>query len=125
MPEDEKSLTWIVVAAALVVVVFGWGFLAGSYAGAHETALSEMSADEFRGLDARALARPRRSIIAAFVGNSLEQLPNMPTVISWHFANRMWLPMTIGIVMLGVIGGGLVLKKVEQNLAQPKHRRRR
>ena len=36
MAEDEKPLTWIVMAAAIFVAIFGWGFLAGSYAGAHE-----------------------------------------------------------------------------------------
>lgn len=124
MAEAEKSVTWIVVAAAIFVAVFGWGFLAGSYAGANATLMSEMNDDELQDLDTRLPARARRGAISAFIGNAIEQLPNMPAVVSWHFSNRVWLPILIGVAMLGVIGGGFALKKVEQNLSQPKHRHR-
>ena len=132
MAEDEKSLTWIIIAAAIFVVVFGWGFLAGSYAGAHATPMSDMTADEMQELDTRGssrarrgASRARRGAVRAFIGNSIEQLPNLPAVISWHFSNRIWLPILIALAMLGVVGGGFALRKVEQNLSQPKHKRRR
>lgn len=104
MAAEEKSLTWIVVAAAVFVTVFGWGFLAGSYAGAHATPMSEMNADELQDLDTRGPARARRGAISAFIRNSIEQLPNMPAVVSWHFSNRVWLPILIVLAMPGVIG---------------------
>jgi hypothetical protein len=35
MAESEKSVTWVIAAVMLTIAVFGWGFLAGSYTGAH------------------------------------------------------------------------------------------
>ncbi len=125
MAEEEKSVAWIVVAAAILVVVFGWGFLAGSYAGAHSPSIGEMSEEERESLETRAPARARRGALAAFIGNSIEQLPNLPAVVSWHFSNRIWLPILIMLAFGGVISGGFVLKRVEQNLNQPRHQRRR
>jgi hypothetical protein len=125
MAEEEKSLTWIVVAAAVFIAVVGWGILAGSYAGAHATSISDMSADELQELDTRSPTRARRGAVSAFVGNAIEQLPNLPAVISWHFSNRIWLLILIGLAMVGVVGGGFALKRVEENLSQPKHKRKR
>ena len=124
MDQSEKSVTWIVVAASILVLAMGWGFLAGSYSGAHARAVSEMSDDELDELKIRHRQRRRRSAVATFVAKSIEQLPNMPAVISWHFSNRIWLPILILLALAGVIGGGFVMKKVEQNLNQPRNKRR-
>ena len=124
MVEGEKSIAWIVVSAAMLVAVFGWGFLAGSYAGAHAKPMSEMSDDELEALELRRLPTARRTGPAVFLENAIEQLPNFVTVVSWHFANRIWLPILIGLAMAGVVGGGFALKKVEQNLSQPRRKRR-
>lgn len=124
MAGDEKSVTWILVASVVFVVVVGWGFLAGSYAGANATPMSEMSEEELQDLDGGGLRHSKRSAVAAFVTNSIEQLPNLPTVVSWHFANRLWLPILIMIALVGVVVGWVVLKRVEQNLNQPRHRRK-
>ena len=125
MANGEKSLIWIVAAAGLFVAVLGWGFLAGSYAGAHSTALSEMSEEEVEALEQDHNPGSRRGAVSAFVGNSIEQLPNLPSVVSWHFSNRIWLPILIALAMLGVVGGGFALKKVEQSLQSPASKRRR
>ena len=121
---QEKSITWIVIAAAIFVLVLGWGFLAGSYTGAHAPAIDEMSDDELQDLKSRHRRQAGRSAIVTFVATSIEQLPNMPSVISWHFSNRIWLPVLIALALGSVVGGGFVLKKVEQNLNQPRGRRR-
>lgn len=123
MAEGEKSIAWIVVSAALLVVVFGWGFLAGSYAGAHARPMSEMSEHELETLEIRGVSRARGAAPVVFLENAIDQLPNFVTVVSWHFANRVWLPILIGLAMAGVVGGGLALKKVEQNLSQPRRKR--
>lgn len=124
MADDGKSLTWIVVMVMLGIAVFGWGFLAGSYAGAHSPKLSEMSADETEDVDTRSLRSARRGAVAAFVGNGLEQLPNLPAVIAWHMSNRIWLPILILVLEVGAVIGAYAMKKVENSLEKPKQRRR-
>ena len=124
MADDQKSLTWIVVMVMIGIAVFGWGFLAGSYAGAHSPKLSEMSADELEDVDTRSQRSARRGAVAAFVGNALEQLPNLPAVISWHMTNRIWLPIAIVVLEVGAMVGAYALKKVESALEEPKQRRR-
>lgn len=123
MAEGEKSIAWIVVSAAMLVAVFGWGFLAGSYAGAHAKPMSEMSEDELETLELRRLLMARRTGPAVFLENTIDQLPNFVSVLLWHFAHRIWLPILIGLAMAGVVGGSFALKKVEQNLSQPRRKR--
>jgi hypothetical protein len=66
----------------------GWGFLAGSYAGVQTASVSDMSEDELGDVPPRSAREARRGAMSAFFGNAIEQLPNMPAVISWHFSNR-------------------------------------
>ena len=124
MDSTEKSITWIVVAAALLVVFMGWGFLAGSYVGAHAPSIVDMDESELHDLKVRHRHQASRSSIITFVMTSIEQLPNLPAVISWHLSNRLWLPILIVLALAGVIGGGFVLKKVDQNLNRPPVSRR-
>ena len=123
MADEEKSLKWIVVVVIIGIVVFGWGFLAGSYVGTNSPKLSEMSADETDDVDARSLRSARRGAVAAFVGNALEQLPNLPAVISWHLSNRIWLPIMIVVLEGAALIGGFAMKKVESAVEKPKRRR--
>ena len=123
MADGEKSVTWIVVAAAIFVAYLGWGFMAGSYTGAHTPSISDMTDEELDDLKAARTRRSGRNPIGAFVMNSIGQLPNLPAVISWHFSNRIWLPILVMLALAGVIGGGFALKRLEQNLNQPRYRR--
>ncbi len=125
MPENEASLGWVVGGLAVVVALFGWGFLAGSYVGAHATPMSEMSSEELKELNTLTPLRAKRASMSTFVTNAVEQLPNIGSVIGWHFTNRIWLPILILVAELGVLGGGIIMKKVESNLAQPTRRRHR
>ena len=116
MEESGNSITVIVLLVMVVIAGFGWGFLAGSYTGAHAPAYSERSPDE--------LGEPpehfsKRNSQRRFFANAIEQLPNMPTVIWWNFSHRLWLPLLIGGLEVAAVIGGLVLKKVEKNLSQP------
>lgn len=124
MADGEKSLTWIVVMVMIGIALFGWGFLAGSYAGAHGPKLSEMSAEDITDIDSRSPGRAKRGAVVAFVGNALEQLPNLPAVISWHMSNRIWLPIIILVLEVGALFGAYAMKKVENALEKPKQRRR-
>lgn len=121
--DGDKSLTWVVAMVMIAIALFGWGFLAGSYAGAHAPNMSEMTAEELKDLGDRTPERSRRGALEAFIGNALEQLPNFPTVISWHMSNRAWLPITIVVLEVGAVLGGFVLKRVEKALEAPRKSR--
>ncbi|MFO0919842.1 MAG: hypothetical protein U0872_16205 [Planctomycetaceae bacterium] len=56
--------------------------------------------------------------MVTFVVTAMVQLPHLPAVISWHVSNRLWLLILMGMLPLLVIGGGVVMKQVEQGLNQ-------
>lgn len=136
MSDSEKSITWIVTAVMIVVAVFGWGFLAGSYAGAHtETQFSEGRIGAPAGPNDQEIHLARRpgrgSVIAVavaaaitFTFTAVQQLPNFFSVMLWHLSNRIWLPgIIVGLEVLVFIGG-FFLKSLERQLAQPYRKRR-
>ena len=100
------------------------GCLAGSYAGAHARKLSEMSEDERKNVEPGSSAGARRAAVAVFTANALQQLPNFATMISWHMSHRVWLPVLIIALEAGALFGAYALRKVENAMEQPKHRRR-
>jgi hypothetical protein len=123
MAEEQKSLTWVIAVLMGGVLVFGWGFLAGSYAGAHAKPYSEFSEAEREAFDGSDLNRAQRGSLSGFIKTGIAQLPNLPAVIGWHFSNRIWLPIWILVVEAGVFCGGLALKRMEKQLEQPRRRR--
>ena len=129
MAEGEKSITWIVTAVMVVIALFGWGFLAGSYDGAHAEVLDELPADVQRDSNIRLTRRPSVVTVAVaaaikFTYTALAQMPNLPSVIAWHFSNRVWLPLTIVLLEVLAFLGGFSLKYLESQLSQPYHRNR-
>jgi hypothetical protein len=129
MADGEKSITWIVAAVMLVIAGFGWGFLAGSYDGAHSQQFREMSPPVRPDSDIRVTRRPGVVTVAVaaaikFTYTAFAQLPNLPSVIVWHFSNRVWLPLTIVVLEILAVVGGYSLKTLESKLAQPYRRRR-
>jgi hypothetical protein len=109
--KDGKSLIWLFAILAMFVTFFGWGFLANSYAISHHTPTSKMAAGD--------------DAMGRFIAISIEQLQNVSSVITWHFENRIWLPILVIFAEVGVIGGFVVLKKVETALSLPRHTHKR
>lgn len=115
----HKSIGWVVVALAITVALFGWGFMAGVYANDVEGYRVQGIREGYR--------RPRVSIIAglaAFVWTGVREIPNAPAVLSYNFTKRLWLPITLLVVEGGVVAAGYGMKKLEQSLEGPKRRRR-
>lgn len=125
MAESEKSVNWVIATVMIAIAVIGWGFLASSYSGTHASPLSELSEDEVAEFNhARShVRRTARQGEMEFLFVALEQLPNMPAVISWHFSNRIWLPILILVLEAGALFGGLKMKSLEKELSTPRHRR--
>ena len=46
MTESKNSVTWVITAVMILIAVFGWGFLAASYAGAHQKNLRDLSKED-------------------------------------------------------------------------------
>lgn len=120
--ESQYSVNAVIALVILLVVVFSWGFLAGSYGGAHAEKLSErIEAGE---------APPRRVRLLSpvrFFRNAAQQLPNFVAVVSWNLKNRIWLPLLELAVFIAVIYGAVVMKRLDRELQQPykvKHRKR-
>ena len=130
MREQERSITWVVGALMLLIAGFGWGFLAGSYEGAMD---SQNAIHKELEIDQGRVRIPRRpGIIAVIVGasyrfvrTSFNQLSNLPTVISWHFSNRVWLPILIVSFEGLALAAGCGLKYLETQLSKPHKRKRK
>jgi hypothetical protein len=95
MPEQNKSVGWVVGMLFLAVAYAGWGFLAADY---------------FQHAD------PDASGKASFWIISINQIPNFPSVISHAFQNRFWLILLIVGLEVGVLILWGVLRKLEREL---------
>lgn len=105
MAEENQSVGWVVWMLALAVAGAGWGFLAADYFQNNPTGETGK---------------------ANFFINAIEQLPNLPKVMSHALANRRWLLVLIGGLEVGVVVVGLVLKTIEREMnGKPKSAARR
>ena len=95
MPEQNKSIGWVVGMVALAVAYFGWGFLAGDYFQANPNPGGGKT---------------------NFWVNSIAQLPNFPSVISHAVQNRLWVVALIVIAELGVLVLWAIMRKLEREL---------
>jgi hypothetical protein len=95
MPEQNKSVGWVAVLLALVVAYFGWGFLAADY-----------FQNDPNGAGGK----------TDFWVNTIEQLPNLPSVMSHAFQNRLWLIGVIVVAEVGVLILWGVMRKLEREL---------
>jgi hypothetical protein len=96
MAGENKSVGWVAGMLALVVLYFGWGYLAGDYfqndpgaGGAAET---------------------------NFWVNTIAQVPNFPNVMSYAFTNRLWVIGLIAVLEVGVLILWGVMRKLEKEL---------
>ena len=110
--------------AAAGVAGIGWFSMAASYSAAHSPRLSEMSdarrdelAREWR--SRRSSRRVRQRLMAESLGGAMSYLTSFGEVVSWHMANRIWLPVLILLAEIGVIGGGIALRRLERRLNRP------
>jgi hypothetical protein len=95
MPEQNKSVGWVVGMLFLAVAYAGWGFLAIDY---------------FQHADAGGERE------TSFWINSITQISNFPTVISHALQNRLWLILLIVGLEVGVLILWGVLRKLEREL---------
>jgi hypothetical protein len=129
MTDEQKSLTWVSAWVMIGILVFGWGSLAGSYAGAHSPKRGDISENESDDVDTRIQRDYDSNSVAelavnVFLQNALDQLPNFSAVISWHMTNRIWLPIVIVVLEIAALVGACSLKKVERALEEPRQRLR-
>ena len=115
----EKSVTWVTAALIVAIAAVGWGFLAGSYTGAHAATISEMTGDGLEEFDSPGTVQLRRVAERNFVSNAIDQLPNMSAVIGWNFRNRIWLPLTFVVLEVVAIVLGVKMKLLERELRKP------
>ena len=120
MADDSKSIRWVVTAAMIFVAYLAWGFMAGSYAESSHVGGVIIGR---RGLIAASTML--LSAIYSFVATSIWELPNFFSVISWHFSNRIWLPILFILLEVAIVFGGVGLQRLEDNLSKSRGRRNR
>jgi hypothetical protein len=95
MPEQNKSVGWVAGMLVLVVAYFTWAFLAADY---------------FQHTPGEGMDR------TGFWINSVVQLPNLPSVMSYAFANRLWMIAIFAVLEVGVLILWGVMRKLEREL---------
>lgn len=95
MSEENKSVGWVIGMPALAVAYAGWAYLAAQY---HQNA--DLAGDER----------------ANFFVNSVTQLPNLVSVIRYGFSERLRMIIATGLLEVGVLVIGVVMKKLEGEL---------
>jgi hypothetical protein len=93
--EPNKSVGWVAAMLALAVAYFGWAFLAGDYFQNDPAAEGQET---------------------NFWTNSINQLPNLPSVVGYAFRERLWAVGLIVILEVGVFFLWRVMKKLEKEL---------
>lgn len=95
MAEQNKSVGWVGLMLGLFVAYVGWAFLAADY----------FQNDPTGG-----------GASTGFWANSLQQLPNLPAVLSDSLRNRFWMIAVIGGLEVGVLILWVVMRKLEREL---------
>ena len=119
---DGWSLTKMTVALALVTALFGWGVAAAEYATEAEGWSSVPPPGEAG--DAPRLGRRARGgairmayrSFVEFVWNGVVQLPNAPWVAGFVLTERPWLTVLFLCLEAALIGGALLLRKLDAEL---------
>ncbi|MEZ6124039.1 MAG: hypothetical protein R3C49_12815 [Planctomycetaceae bacterium] len=119
---EGKSLKWIATASMIFVAIVGWGLMACSYDTAMELEAQETE-ESFQEAGPVSVRRMRGqgaamavTAVVMFAYNSVAWLPQLFTVIGWHFSHRLWLPIAVVVVEGLVLGGVFGLQKLEDNL---------
>ena len=107
---DEKSITWVVIAMAIVILLFGWGILANSYATAME--LQNIDPDNPPMPSGRGRSALVRSLVI-FTIHSFREVPRFFTVIAWNLQHRMWLFGLIALAEVATVAFGFGMKLFE------------
>jgi len=119
---EGKSIRWVVIVAMILVAYVAWGCLAAAYAGRDgNTGVMGMGGGRLRSRGIMMMI----SLALSFLVTSVTQIPNVFSVISWNFSNRLWLPVLFIVVEICIGVGGIGLQKLENNLAQPTGRRKK
>lgn len=95
MSDGNKSVGWVVVMLALAVAYGGWTFLAAQY---------------YQNVDMNAAGE------ANFFANSFAQIPNFVGVFRYGFSERLWMIVLTGVLEVGVLVLGVLMKKLEGEL---------
>lgn len=92
---EEKSVGWVALMAASVIAYIGWACLSADY-------FQHGSTDG-----------PQET---NFWINSIVQIPNCFSVLSYAIDNRLWAVILIAALEVGVFFGWLGLRKLEKQL---------
>ncbi len=119
--EDKgKSIRWVVIMSMIFVAYVAWGCPASSWAGSEgDGSFVVIGRGRSRGILMLV------SAIVSFLVTSVAELPNLVTVISWNFTNRLWLPILFIVLEACILAGGFGLQQLENNLAKPAGRRKK
>jgi|GEM_PF-1853565 len=118
--DNGKSILWVVITSMILVAYVAWGCLASSYAGSEgDGSLTMIGRGRSRGILMLV------SAIISFLITSVAELPNLFTVISWNFANRIWLPILFAVVEVGLLAGGFGLHQLEKKLSGSRRKKKR
>lgn len=122
MAEDSKSIGWIVGASMILVAYLGWGMMAGGWAGLEVEAI-ESAAGSGRVRTARGFGLALMvAAVVNFLVVSVTQLPEFFDVLSWHFTDRIWVPILIVLLEGALLAGGVALYRLEKTLNAPARR---
>jgi len=121
MAEQERSTTWVIAMAMLLIAVFGWAFAAAGYAHSEEGWRSRGVQDADH---TQSISRGSRRALFDFVANALEQIPNTPAVIGFTVKHRLWFALTVVVLEILALLSGVGLKALEKRLSSPPRRRK-
>ncbi len=128
---ESVSITGVSIAVGAVMTFLLWGIACAMYDAARpRIADLAVMEDELEGPPIRVRGRGGALAfgvagVATFIAKSFSMLPEMPAVLGFVFRERVWFAVTAALVLAGVVLFGVFLKRMEEALATPYHKRKR
>lgn len=122
------STTKIISMLMIAIALFGWAFAAAAYAheaegwrmsqvdevdGAGEKSKTDQFKRDERFKEAFNLRREYRASFRDFIWNSIRQIPNFFSVVSFNFQHRLWLVILFACLEGGALFLGYVMGKID------------
>ena len=122
-PDRGMSVTSVTIGVVIVIMFFGWGAMASSYAQSNPSNMEDLELTTIGGGIIGGILFIVAGIVWFFI-NAFAQIPNILDVFAYCFRQQIGIPICTVIVAILAVLGGFGLKMAEGHLDDPYRKQR-